>query len=155
MIKVFFPLFINVTFQSLKNKWLRISSGIVGNFWRIPWFFEKQSALSVLSALDIKVHTVLLLTIEPFQNYCFSLDVTLIPFVFIWPSPRSMRMQISWVKDMPIHSKNKIVYVVVKPCNIYRMRGKPYNNYRIWKGLKTFSISFQWKTTDTFIWNRH
>ena len=28
-------------------------------------------------------------------------------------------------------SKGKIVYVVGKPCNIYRLRGKPYDNYRI------------------------
>ena len=28
-------------------------------------------------------------------------------------------------------SKGKIVYVVGKPCNIYRLQGKPYDNYRI------------------------
>ena len=28
-------------------------------------------------------------------------------------------------------SKGKIVYVVGKPCNMYRLRGKPYDNYRI------------------------
>ena len=28
-------------------------------------------------------------------------------------------------------SKGKIVYVVGKPCNIYRLQGKPYDNLRI------------------------
>ena len=28
-------------------------------------------------------------------------------------------------------SKGMIVYVVGRPCNIYRLRGNPYDNYRI------------------------
>jgi len=27
-------------------------------------------------------------------------------------------------------SKGKVVYVVRKPCNIYRLQGNPYGNYR-------------------------
>ena len=44
---------------------------------------------------------------------------------------------ISMEKGSKIHketlysSKGKIVYVVGKPCNIYRLQGKPYVNYRI------------------------
>ena len=36
-------------------------------------------------------------------------------------------------KEAVYSSKGKIVYVVGKPCNIYRLQGKPYDNCRIFQ----------------------
>ena len=42
-------------------------------------------------------------------------------------------------KPYTYSSKGKIVYVVGKPCHIYRLRGKPYDNYRI--SLQSLNIT--------------
>ena len=41
------------------------------------------------------------------------------------------------IPEKPYTSKKgKIVYVVGKPCNIYRLRGKSYDNYNYCKHLQ-------------------
>ena len=55
-------------------------------------------------------------------------------------------------KETLYSSKGKIVYFVGKPCNIYRLRGKPYDNYDNLCTTKGDSLIFEPKICGLWSW---
>ena len=78
------------------------------------------ASVSKLLYLQQKLFNTLLSTLPSVWNK--NSTIVLVEFVLV---------ETVLVGDPLYSSKGKIVYVVGKPCNIYRLRWKPYDNYRI------------------------